>query len=136
MKSTLSVKSLKSYISDVKLTQIIKTPTHASTHYSRLPENNVFLHDHRVVDKAITDYFLISCDINIRKPVTILKREIISRNLKAIDRDKFRCDISCALQTAEIEVDTLNTIQRNIEQTRRRSDVRSDISPTRLVVQL
>ena len=56
--------------------------------------------------------FLITCDINLRKPVAIFKRKIISRNLKAIDKDKFRYDISCGLQTAEIEVDTLNTILR------------------------
>ena len=48
-----SVKSLKSYISDVKLTQIIKTPTRRSTHILNwviVPENNVFLNGYRVAD--------------------------------------------------------------------------------------
>ena len=104
------VKSLKSFISDAKLNQIIKTPTHASTHildWVILQENNVFLNDHHVVDKAISDDFSITCDSNMRKSVTIFKRELILRNLKTLDRDKFRCDISCALQTAEIEVNSL-----------------------------
>ena len=69
-----------------------------------MPENNVFLNNHHVVDKTILDHFLITCDINMRKPVTIFKG--------AIDRDKFRCEISCALQTADIYIDTLNTILR------------------------
>ena len=39
-----------------------------------------------MVDKAISDHFLIGCDINMRKSVTIFKREILSRNLTAIGR--------------------------------------------------
>ena len=80
-----SVKSLKSYISDVKLTQIIKTPTYASTHILDcviVSENYVFLNDHHVVDKAISGHFLITCDINMRKPATIFKREIIYESYK------------------------------------------------------
>ncbi|GFR82582.1 hypothetical protein ElyMa_005955500 [Elysia marginata] len=48
----------------------------------------------------------------MKKPGRNSKREIASRNLKAINREEFKSDITCALQTSDMQTDTLNAILR------------------------
>ncbi|GFS24736.1 RNA-directed DNA polymerase from mobile element jockey [Elysia marginata] len=48
----------------------------------------------------------------MKKPGRNSKREIASRNLKAINREEFKSDITRALQTSDMQADTLNAILR------------------------
>ena len=52
-----------------------------------------------VVDMLLSDHFVISFDLLLRKPVRE-KREIISRNIKAIDMHDFRTDVHNLLGSA------------------------------------
>ena len=55
--------------------------------------------DLTVVDMLLSDHFVISFDVLLRKPVRE-KRKIISRNIRAIDMHNFRTDVHNLLGSA------------------------------------
>ena len=55
--------------------------------------------DLTVVDMLLSDHFVISLDLLLRKPVRE-KRKIISRNIRAIDMHDFRMDVHNLLGSA------------------------------------
>ena len=55
--------------------------------------------DLTVVDMLLSDHFVISFDLLLRKPVTE-KKKIISRNIRAIDMHDFRADVHNLLGSA------------------------------------
>ena len=55
--------------------------------------------DLTVVDMLLSDHFVISLDLLLRKPVRE-KRKIISRNIRAIDMHDFRTDVHNLLGSA------------------------------------
>ncbi|KAL8612472.1 hypothetical protein ACOMHN_058600 [Nucella lapillus] len=90
--------TLKSKLSDRNLSQLVNVPTQKKGHIldwiiTNQPEDII---DLTVVDKQISDHFLISFSLRLCKPRR-RTREVTSRKLKDIDLDVFKADVTTSL---------------------------------------
>ncbi|KAL8562709.1 hypothetical protein ACOMHN_011280 [Nucella lapillus] len=90
--------TLKSKLSDRNLSQLVNVPTQKKGHIldwiiTNQPEDII---DLTVVDKQISDQFLISFSLRLCKPRR-RTREVTSRKLKDIDLDVFKADVTTSL---------------------------------------
>ena len=96
-----STSALNVVLDNLSLHQLVNVPTHRRGHtLDWLIINcatDVF--DLTVVDMLLSDHFVISFDLLLRKPVRE-KRKIISRNIRAIDMHDFRTDVHNLLGSA------------------------------------
>ncbi|KAL8599762.1 hypothetical protein ACOMHN_042526 [Nucella lapillus] len=90
--------TLKSKLSDQNLSQLVNVLTQKKGHIldwiiTNQPEDII---DLTVVDKQISDHFLISFSLRLCKPRR-RTREVTSRKLKDIDLDVFKADVTTSL---------------------------------------
>ncbi|KAL8592999.1 hypothetical protein ACOMHN_017929 [Nucella lapillus] len=90
--------TLKTKLSDQNLSQLVNVPTQKKGHIldwiiTNQPEDII---DLTVVDKQISDHFLISFSLRLCKPRR-RTREVTSRKLKDIDLDVFKADVTTSL---------------------------------------
>ncbi|KAL8623498.1 hypothetical protein ACOMHN_015706 [Nucella lapillus] len=90
--------TLKSKLSDRNLSQLVNVPTQKKGHIldwiiTNQPKDII---DLTVVDKQISDHFLISFSLRLCKPWR-RTREVTSRKLKDIDLDVFKADVTTSL---------------------------------------
>ena len=96
-----STSALNVVLDNLSLHQLVNVPTHRRGHtLDWLITNRVTdVLDLTVVDMLLSDHFVISFDLLLRKPVRE-KRKIISRNIRAIDMHDFRMDVHNLLGSA------------------------------------
>ena len=89
-----STSALNVKLDNLSLHQLVNVPTHRRGHtLDWLITNRVTdVLDLTVVDTLLSDHFVISFDLLLKKPVRE-KRKIISRNIRAIDMHDFRTDV-------------------------------------------
>ena len=101
--------SMKTLLANRNFVQVIDKPTHRKKHildWVIIRDGDNTLHDIEVVDKCISDHFVITFCVNTLKPKSA-KRQVISRNVRSIDSELFSTDIKSALPVAVGDVDTL-----------------------------
>ena len=87
-----NVKEIKSLLEEDDLRQLIKVPTHVSgitLNWIILPNDNDFVREPCVSNKAISDHHLLLCDINMEKLPSANKKSIDTLQLKK--KRSFRC---------------------------------------------
>jgi len=87
--------SMKDTLCNHNLVQLVNAPTHHHQHvldWVIMKENSNIVNNVVAIDKAISDHFVVTFDVHVRKPPQ-QKRVISSRNLKTIDHDSFRQDL-------------------------------------------
>ena len=98
-----STSALNFALDNLSLHQLVKVPTHRRGHTldwlitNRATETNVL--DLTVVDMLLSDRFVVSFYLFLRKPIRD-KKKIISRNIRAIDMYDFRTDVHNLLGSA------------------------------------
>ncbi|KAL8597119.1 hypothetical protein ACOMHN_008192 [Nucella lapillus] len=90
--------TLKSKLSDRNLSQLVNVPTQKKGHILDwiITNQQEDIIDLTVVDKQISDPFLISFSLRLCKPRR-RTREVTSRKLKDIDLDVFKADVTTSL---------------------------------------
>ena len=92
--SDLTTSALNAVLDNLSLHQLVNVPTHRRGHTldwlitNRAPDV-LYL---TVIDMLLSDHFVISFDLLLRKPVRG-KKKIITRNIRAIDMHDFRTDV-------------------------------------------
>ena len=96
-----STSALNVVLDNLSLHQLVNVPTHRHGHTLDWLITNCAADvlDLTVVDMLLSDHFVISFDLLLRKPVRE-KRKIISRNIRAIDMHDFRTDVHNLLGSA------------------------------------
>ena len=76
------------------LFQIVNSPTHIKGNILDwiIVNDSNFLYNVQICDKAISDHFVITCNMDIEKP-EITRREILTRNIKSINSELFSSDL-------------------------------------------
>ena len=100
------VKSAKTILSNHHLRQLIGVPTHRLGHildWLIVHENDETIQRIQVMDKAISDHFVVLFDTNIAKPKTV-KRTVTSRNLKSVDMKVLKLDIESSFATVPDDI--------------------------------
>ena len=93
-----NVKSLKSLFPTLHLVQHISVPTHRRGHTLDwlIASEDISIQDIEVVDKLLSDHFLMSFSFNLRKPARAT-RNVSSRDIRRINLNAFKADVG-ALQ--------------------------------------
>ena len=93
-----NVKSLKSLSPTLHLVQHISVPTHRRGHtLDRLiASEDISIQDIEVVDKLLSDHFVMSFSFSLRKPARET-RDVSSRDIRRINLNAFKADVG-ALQ--------------------------------------
>ena len=93
--------ALNVVLENLSLQQIINVPTQRKGHtLDWVLTNSVSdIADLSVCDMLLSDHFVISFELHLRKPGKSTKK-VVSRNLKAIDKHVFKTDVSTAFQSA------------------------------------
>ena len=88
-------------LDNLSLHQLVNVPTHRRGHtlYWLITNRATDVLDLTVVDMLLSDHFVISFDLLLRKSVRE-KRTIISRNIRAIDMHDFRTNVDNLLGSA------------------------------------
>ena len=96
-----STSALNVVLDNLSLHQLVNVPTHRRGHTLDwlITNRAADVLDLTVVDMLLSDHFVISFDLLLRKPIRE-KRKIISRNIRAIDMHDFRMDIHNLLGSA------------------------------------
>ena len=96
-----STSALNVVLDNLSLHQLVNVPTHRRSHTLDWLIINCATDvlDLTVVDMLLSDHFVISFDLLLRRPVRE-KRKIISRNIRAIDMHDFRMDVHNLLGSA------------------------------------
>ena len=96
-----STSALNVVLDNLSLHQLVSVPTHRCGHSLDwlITNRATDVLDLIVVDMLLSDHFVISFDLLLRKPVRE-KRKIISRNIRAIDMHDFRTDVHNLLGSA------------------------------------
>ena len=86
--------ALNVVLDNLSLHQLVKVPTHRRGHTLDwlITNRATDVLDLTVIYMLLSDYFVISFDLLLRKPVR-QKKKIISRNIRAIDIHVFRTDV-------------------------------------------
>ena len=93
-----NVKSLKSLFPTLHLVQHISVPTHRRGHTLDwlIASEDISIQDIEVVDKLLSDHFVMSFSFNLRKPARAT-RNVSSRDIRRINLNAFKADVG-ALQ--------------------------------------
>ena len=93
--------ALNVVLDNLSLHQLVNVPTHRRGHTLDwlITNRATDVLDLTVVDMLLSDHFVISFDLSLRKPVRE-KRKIISQNIGAIDMHDFRTDVHNLLGSA------------------------------------
>ena len=93
-----NVKDLKTLIDHHNLKQLVNVPTQIFGHTLDwiLTNNESDVQDVHVVNKLISDHYVVSFDIPFRS-FKRLTKVVSSRNINALDIGKFKADVSCAI---------------------------------------
>ena len=93
--------ALNVVLDNLSLHQLVNVPTHRRGHTLDwlITNRATDVLDLTVIDMLLSDHFVISFDLLLRKPVKE-KRTIISRNIRAIDVHDFRTDVDNLLGSA------------------------------------
>ena len=93
-----NVKSLKSLFPTLHLVQQISIPTHHRGHTLDwlIASEDISIQDIEVVDKLLSDHFVMSFSFNLRKPARAT-RNVSSRDIRRINLNAFKADVG-ALQ--------------------------------------
>ena len=93
--------ALNVVLDNLGLHQLVNVPTHRRGHTLDwlITNRATDVLDLTVVDMLLSDHFVISFNLLLRKPVRE-KRKIISRNIRAIDMHDFRTDVHNLLGSA------------------------------------
>ena len=96
-----STSALNVVLDNLSLHQLVNVPTHRRGHTLDwlITNRATDVLDLTVVDMLLSDHFVISFDLLLRKPIRE-KRKLISRNIRAIDMHDFRMDIHNLLGSA------------------------------------
>ena len=96
-----STSALNVVLDNLSLHQLVNVPTHRRGHTLDwlITNHATDVLDLTVVNILLSDHFVISFDLLLRKPVR-KKRKIISRNIGAIDMHDFRTDVHNLLGSA------------------------------------
>ena len=96
-----STSALNVVLDNLSLHQLVNVPTHRRGHTLDwlITNRATDVLDLTVVDMLLSDHFVISFDLLLRKPVRE-KRKIISGNIRAIDIHDFRTDVHNLLGSA------------------------------------
>ena len=88
-------------LDNLSLRQLVNVPAHRRGHTLDWLKTNIAtdMLDLTVVDMLLSDHFVISFDLLLRKPVRE-KRTIIPQNIRAIDMHDFRTDVDNLLGSA------------------------------------
>ncbi|GFR79642.1 tyrosyl-DNA phosphodiesterase 2 [Elysia marginata] len=120
--SAPETKKFISLLNDFELQQKIHVPTHKDGHTLDLiitPLSDNYTKNITVIDKTISDHYLLSVDLNTQKP-SKTKRTVTSRNLKMLEPSKFSTEFHKALKTlnnSTVSADCLdNTLRRTLDQ--------------------
>ena len=99
--SDLSTSALNVVLDNLSLHQLVNVPTHRRGHTLDwlITNRATDVLDLTVVDMLLSDHFVISFDLLLRKPVRE-KRKITSQNIRAIDMHDFRMDVHNLLGSA------------------------------------
>ena len=93
--------ALNVVLDNLSLLQLVNVPTHRRGHTLDwlITNRATDVLDLTVVDMSLSDHFVISFDLLLRKPVRE-KRKIISRNIESTDMHDFRTDVPNLLGSA------------------------------------
>ena len=93
-----NMKSLKSLFPTLHLVQHISVPTHRRGHILDwlIASEDISIQDIEVVDKLLSDHFVMSFSFNLRKPARAT-RNVSSRDIRRINLNAFKADVG-ALQ--------------------------------------
>ena len=100
---------MKMLLSNRSFTQIIDKPTQRKNHildWVVAKENDNTIHNVDVVDKCISDHYVITFHMNVSKPKP-LKKLVTSRDIKNINEGTFSSEIIKSFSTIEGDVDKL-----------------------------
>ena len=88
------VKQMSTALKTRNLFQIVNSPTHIKGNILDwiIVNDSNFLYNVQICDKAISDHFVITCNMDIEKP-EITRREILTRNIKSINSELFSSDL-------------------------------------------
>ena len=93
-----NMKSLKSLFPTLHLIQHVSVPTHHRGHRLDwlIASEDISIQDIEVVDKLLSDHFVMSFSFNLRKPACVTL-DVSSRNIRRINLNSFKADVG-ALQ--------------------------------------
>ena len=99
--SDSTISALNVVLDNLSVHQLVNVPTHRSGHTLDwlITNRTTDVLDLTVFDMLLSDHFVISFDMLLRKPVRD-NRKIMSRNIKAIDMHDFRTDVHELLGSA------------------------------------
>ena len=112
-----AVKTFRTLIDEHDLQQFVQGPTHKHKHTLDLAlvrsEFNTVL-DINIDDNCLSDHFLISFEVDIRKPGPV-KHRVKTRNIKNINLDAFKQDVSSSLcENSPVTVEDFNNCLKDI----------------------
>ena len=99
-------RELRNLIAAFSLTSRICEPTHKAGHTLDAVlhiKNSAFVINHTITDLDISDHFLIELCINSPKPI-VPRKSITKRNIKDIDLEQFRADISSLSISHDVDI--------------------------------
>ena len=93
--------ALNAVLANLSLEQLVNVPTHHRGHIlDWLITNRVTdVLDLTVADMLLSDHFVISFDLLLRKPGRVTK-QVTSRNIRSVDMYAFRTDLHNGLESA------------------------------------
>ena len=102
-----STSALNVVLDNLSLHQLVNVPTHRRGHTLHWLITNISTDvlGLTVVDMSLSDNFVVSFGLLLRKPVRE-KKKIISRNIRAIDMHDFRTDVHNLLGTTTLSNST------------------------------
>ena len=109
------VKKMIDILSARNLIQIVNKPTHRNGHiidWIIVDAQNTKLFNVNVLDKALSDHFVVTFDLNLKKPDSKV-RKVKCRNIKAIDFNLFQKDLKERITNISHAVD-FNDVTRAV----------------------
>ena len=94
--------ALNAVLGNLSLEQLVNVPTHRRGHTLDwlITNRETDVLDLTVADMLLSDYFVISFDLLLRKPGRVALKKVTSRNIRSVDMYAFRTDLLNVLESA------------------------------------
>ena len=110
--ASTETRNIKDLLSEYDLTQMVTVPTHRSNHildWVVAPSGNSNIQGINVIDKTISDHFLVLIEMNLQKQKKRLKT-VCTRDMRHLNTDDFKRDLRIAMPPIySTSIDNVNT---------------------------